>query len=81
MKTKITAIIICVILLFSLSACEWNKTENESLNQAGRITLVYNDGFAFIYKDNDTGVQYFSRLNCGTCVMVNPDGTPYIWNK
>lgn len=80
MKNKIMMIVICIILLFALSACGCNESENEAESHDDRITCVYSDGWAFIYKDNETGVQYFSRSNCGTCVMVNADGTPYIGN-
>lgn len=79
MKNKITIIVICIILLFALSACGWNESSNEAETHDGRMTIVYNDGFSIIYRDNETGVQYFSRSNSGSCVMVNPDGTPYIW--
>ncbi len=78
MKNKITIIAVCVIMLLALSGCGWNESGNESSINNGRMTLIYNDGFAVIYRDDETGVQYFSRSSCGTCVMVNADGTPYI---
>lgn len=44
----------------------------------GTITLIYNDGFYAIVKDNRTGVEYISRSNGGTCVVVDKDGKPFI---
>jgi hypothetical protein len=43
------------------------------------MKLIFNDGFAVIYVDMETGVQYFSRANCGTCVMVDENGDPIIY--
>lgn len=76
MKKFLCAIISFVIVL-TLSGCGYNKVKKETTGNEGRATLIYNDGYAVIYQDNETGVQYFSRSGCGTCVMVNPDGTPY----
>ena len=44
------------------------------------MKLILNDGFAIIYVDTETGVQYFSRSNCGTCVMVDENGSPIIYD-
>ena len=41
-----------------------------------RMSLLYNDGFCLIYRDNNTNVQYI-RIGNGVTVMLNPDGTPY----
>ena len=46
-----------------------------------RMNVIFNDGFAIIYVDTETGVQYFSRANCGTCVMVDENGCPIIYDK
>ena len=45
------------------------------------MKLIFNDGFAIIYVDTETGVQYFSRGDCGTCVMVDEDGVPVIYGQ
>ena len=42
------------------------------------MKIIFNDGFAIIYVDTETGVQYFSRADCGTCVMVDENGDPLI---
>lgn len=66
------------ILLLFLSGCSWNKFSSETVGNDGRLTLVYNDGFYTIIKDNETGVQYLSRSHSGTCVMVDVDGKPLV---
>ena len=71
----ISCFIICIVMTLCLCAC--NKTEDGRAGNDYRMTVVYNDGFAVVYQDNETGVQYFSRANSGSCVMVNADGTPY----
>ena len=71
-------VLILIILLLTVFLCSCNSTENETKNFNGTMTLIYNDGWCVIYRDNRTGVQYFSRANCGTCVMVDADGEPYI---
>lgn len=79
---KIICLALCLaciaILLCGCGLHDWNEFNADNENSDGRMTVVFNDGFATIYRDNETGVQYFSRANCGSCVMVNADGTPYI---
>ena len=74
---KLLVIICCVAFVF-LSGCNYNESTVDSSDQDGRMSLVYNDGFAIIYIDNITGVQYFSRANSGSCVMVDSDGKPLV---
>ena len=76
---KIAAIILCVLLVFSLTACTWNASSTDTSKSDGRMKLIFNDGFAIIYVDTETGVQYFSRSNCGSCVMVEENGNPIIY--
>lgn len=76
---KIMAIILCVLLVVSLTACNWNASCTDTSKSDGRMKLIFNDGFAIIYVDTETGVQYFSRSNCGTCVMVDENGNPIIY--
>ena len=76
---KIAAIILCVLLVFSLTSCTWNASSTDTSKSDGRMKMIFNDGFAIIYVDTETGVQYFSRSNCGTCVMVDENGNPVIY--
>lgn len=75
---KVICLMLCAIMLLALCGCGYNKAgRSETQENDGRMTVIYNDGYCVIYRDNETGVQYFSRPNAGSCVMVNADGTPY----
>ena len=73
---KIVAILLCVILVLCLSGCTFNTSSTDISGNDGRMKIIFNDGFAIIYVDTETGVQYFSRSDCGTCVMVDENGDP-----
>ena len=75
---KNVVIFLCAILATCLSACTFNAYSADTNGNDGRMKLIFNDGFAIIYVDTETGVQYFSRSNCGTCVMVDENGLPII---
>ena len=75
---KIVTIILSVLLIVCLSACGYNKSLSDTNGNDGRMNVIFNDGFAMIYVDTETGVQYFSRADCGTCVMVDENGDPLI---
>ena len=75
---KIIAVILCVILVSCLSSCKFNASSTDINGNDGRMKMIFNDGFAIIYVDTETGVQYFSRTDCGTCVMVDENGDPLI---
>ena len=71
-------VIAIIVMLLALCGCGYNKPGKvKTQENDGRMTLVYNDGYCVIYRDNETGVHYFSRSYSGSCVMVNADGTPY----
>ena len=76
---KIMAIILCVLLVVSLTACTWNASSTDTSESDGRMKLIFSDGFAIIYVDTETGVQYFSRSSCGTCVLGDENGNPIIY--
>ena len=78
---KIVTIILPVLLAVCLSACGYNKSSSDTNGSDGRMNVIFNDGFAMIYVDTETGVQYFSRSNCGTCVMVDDNGCPIIYDQ
>ena len=78
---KIVAVLLCVILVSCLSGCEFNEKSTDTSGNDGRMKAIFNDGFAIIYVDMETGVQYFSRANCGTCVMVDENGDPLIYGQ
>ena len=77
---RILAIILLVILLcFTLIGCTRNINTERIEQNDNRFAVIFNDGFAIVYVDKTTGVQYFSRANCGTCVVVDADGKPLIY--
>ena len=78
---KIVAVLLCVILVACLSGCEFNEKSIDTSGNDGRMKMIFNDGRAFIYVDTETGVQYFSRADCGTCVMVDENGSPVIYGQ
>ena len=78
---KIVTIILSALLVACLSACAYNKCSSDTSFSDYRMKVIFNDGFAMIYVDTETGVQYFSRANCGTCVMVDENGCPIIYDK
>ena len=75
---KIVAVLLCVILVLCLSGCTFNTSSADISGNDGRMKIIFNDGFVIIYVDTETGVQYFSRTDCGTCVMVDENGDPLI---
>ena len=74
---RLIFIIILLIMIFAMCGCRQQTTTPDD-TEPKRLTVVYIGFNEVIYQDNNTGVQYLSRINAGTCVMVNPDGTPYI---
>ena len=78
---KIVVAILCGLLLSFLSACALNTSSTDTNGNDGRMSVIFNDGFATIYLDTETGVQYFSRAHCGTCVMVDENGCPIIYDQ
>ena len=78
---KIVAVLLCVILVSCLSGCTYNENSTDTSGNDGRMKMIFNDGLAIIYVDTETGVQYFSRTNCGTCVMVDENGVPVIYGQ
>ena len=78
---KIVAVLLCVILVSCLSCCTYNENSTDTSGNDGRMKLIFHDGYAMIYVDTETGVQYFSRADCGTCVMVDENGDPLIYGQ
>lgn len=81
MIKKIIAVAIGISLALCLSGCEFNSYVKDTAGNDGRLKIVYNDGAARIYVDDETGCQYFARDNCGTCLMVDENGAPLIYKQ
>ena len=78
---KIVAVLLCVILVSCLSGCIYNENSTDTSGNDGRMKLIFHDGYAMIYVDTETGAQYFSLADCGTCVMVDENGVPVIYGQ
>ena len=75
---KIITILLLAIMALCLTGCGGKSREvSQEEAENRRISCIYSDAVITVYRDNETGVQYLSRYNGGTCVMVKPDGTPY----
>ena len=71
---KLVLIVCCLIIALTISACAYDKITIENDN---RISIIYFDSLCSIYRDNETGVQYFCTPQGGVCVMLGEDGLPY----
>lgn len=78
---RVIAGVVAISLAICLSGCDFNDVEIERENSDGRMTIIYSDRYCSIYVDNETGCQYFSQVNCGTCLMVDENGDPLIYEK
>ena len=75
---KLLTVIIVIVLCIGCVGCDYNKSGLKNSESDNRIEYVFNDGFTIIVRDTRTGVEYISRANAGTCVVVNETGKPYI---
>ena len=77
---KLLVVLVSVLLVVSLCSCGWNESEADMAENDNRMVLVFNDGWCTIYADTETGCQYVSRANAGTCLMVDADGNPLLYD-
>lgn len=75
---KLLAVVIATVLCIGCIGCDYNKSELKNSESDGRLEYVFNDGFTIIVRDTATGVEYISRANAGTCVIVDANGKPYV---
>lgn len=74
----ISLLLLCIIVC--LTACDLNDLKADREGNDGRMIIVFSDGFAVIYVDTQTGVQYYN-YNGGACVMVDENGKPLLYKK
>ncbi len=80
MKNKIIAIILAVVFVLGMAGC--GKSENDYTSDKPKIINTVESGIDYaVFVDTETGVMYVEVSNSGTCVMVNPDGTPKIYGE
>lgn len=77
-------VIVVVLLALCLCGCSPNPVEYENeKNTPSMFTVVENNYFWQIVYHNDTKVMY--TVSCGSSnlgdftLLVNPDGTPMLW--
>lgn len=78
---KLLVVLVSLLLVVSLCSCGFNNSESDTAGNDGRMVLIFNDGFCTIYVDTETGCQYLSRSNDGTCLMVDAEGKPLLYDK
>lgn len=78
---KPLAVLVGLVLAISLCSCSFNSPETYTAGNDNRMVLIFNDGFCLIYVDTETGCQYLSRSNAGTCLMVDAEGKPILYDK
>ncbi len=82
MVKRIVCALLCLVFAFLLVGCSGNNPLNNVLND--HIFEVVEQGQTYqilVYKD--TGVMYMYAHNGrfgGLSVMLNPDGTPMVWD-
>ena len=79
MKKKLAVLGVSVILL--MSGCSTKRDIVPGEVTTNCMTIVDKTGGYGIYKHDETGVHYLVVIGAygkSVCVMVNPDGTPYV---
>lgn len=84
---KILAIALLALLVMTLTGCSTGKMDEEVILNSERdnamFFLVSREQRGWVIVDKTTRVMYWlsnAPYNCGTLTMlVNPDGTPRIW--
>lgn len=73
---KVICVILVAVLAVTLSSC---ANERQQVGDGARITWLYYSALngCSVFRDNETGIQYLSVSNGGTCVLLNIDGTPF----
>ena len=80
--------LLIVLMLFALCACLFAGCSGilktgENVSKSSSFVVVEDGDSYYIVYHKDTKVMYsFSTggYNCGSlCLLVNPDGTPMIW--
>ena len=70
------------LLLLICTSCGNTKKAYDDTDDAPKMMTVVDSTNGYtIYRHDETGVHYFCRdagYGKSVCVMLNPDGTPYI---
>lgn len=78
MKNKMIALILAAVFAFGTAGC--GQSKNEYTADETKIINTVESGSGYtVFIDTETDVMYVTVSYGGTCVMVNPDGTPKIY--
>ena len=77
---KLLVVLVSLVLVVSLCSCGLNTSETDMAGNDNRLVIIFNDGFCIIFVDTETGCQYVSRSNAGTCLMVDAEGKPLLYD-
>ena len=79
---RVLCVLLFLIVLITFIGCS-GSIGGESIGNTNiddkRVSLIYGDSYIRIYVDNSTGVQYMDGH--GTCVMVDRNGYPLIYDN
>ena len=78
---KPLVVLVSLLLVVLLCSCGLNSSETDTDGNDNRMVIIFNDGFCTIYVDTETGCQYFSKSSAGTCLMVDAEGKPLLYDK
>lgn len=81
---KVVSIFVAVVLAIFLTACASNESYSEVKEDTPSMFVQVENGYSWeVYYHKDTKVMYVvsdGYYNSGTfTVMMNPDGTPMLW--
>lgn len=79
---RLFAIALCIVVVITMcSGCGTKRAYGDN-DAAPHIMTIVDETMGYtVYRHDETGVWYFCRdggYGRSICVMVNPDGTPYV---
>lgn len=84
---KILCLLLVLILLFSFAGCAPRVPEKNSSQESTSMFVkietfrVSSGGGSYVFYHKDTKVMYIISYDGVATVMLNPDGTPQLYNK
>lgn len=78
MKNRIIIITLTAVFILGMAGCSQSK--KDFITDKGKIINTVESELGYtVFVDTETDVMYVTVSNGGTCVLVNPDGTPKIY--
>lgn len=83
MKRLLIALMAIALCACLFMGCSGNPAAEEGVSRESSFVIVEDGASYYIVYHKDTKVMYTlsaGGYNCGSfCLLVNPDGTPMIW--